>query len=404
MPFAHGVSVQELDTAVVGVNEAPSAIPFVVGTAPVHNLADGVTQPVNVVKKITSLAEYFETFGEVVTGESESDFSLTRAARVLLGAYRVQPVYMVNVFDPATHVDLSDEPDVSTVAAADLVGGCDAGTRTGFELIETVFPEFGQVPSILLAPDWSHEATVAAEMISKAESISDLFKAMAYIDVDPAETTPADAITWKATYSSAHAVIHYPRVTSDGVSTSLALHAAGLTAKTDVAAGGIPYESPSNKDLLISGPVTILTIPEATSLNAAGITTAFRFTGGWKLWGNRTAAFPGVTDLRDSFVSARRVANWIEQTLILLVWQKVDKPTNLRLIDSVVSTINIWLNGLAGAGALLGAKVYFRKEDNPKTDLAAGRIKFYVRYLAPLPAEDITFVLEVDTSYFDALA
>lgn len=403
MAFNHGVSIQELDTKLVGVKTARSALPFIVGTAPVHNLTGD--KPVNEPKLITDFPSYVETFGEVGEGESEDSFTLTRAARVIFNLYRMGPAIMVNVFDPDTHVDGSSNPDPSQVVAADIVGGYDSGTgrRTGLETIETVFPSFGMVPGIVLAPDFSHELTVANEMIAKAESINGLFKAMAYIDAPYSTVLPADAITFKGDISSPHAVVHFPSVTSGGYETSLSLQAAGLTAKVDEAAGGVPFESPSNKDLLIEGPKTILSIPEANSLNENGISTAFRFTAGWKLWGNRTAAFPTVTDLRDSFIPNRRMANWIENTLILLTWQKVDKPTNTRLIETVVSTVNIWLNGLRGAGALLGARVYFRKEDNPATDLASGKIKFYIRYLSPVPAEEISFLLEVDTSFFNEL-
>lgn len=402
MSFNHGVTTQELDTSLIPPRTAASAIPFIVGTAPVHSLSGD--KPVNQIKVVHDFPSYVETFGEVPDGESEADYTLTRAARVLFGLYRMGPAIMVNVFDPATHVDGSSNPDVSEVSKTDIEGGYDAGTgtRTGLELIESVYTETGRVPGIVLCPGFNEISTVN-EMIAKASSINGLFKAMAYFDIPETESKPADAITWKGDVSSPYAVVHYPMVKSHDVATSLALHAAGVTARTDADNGGTPYESPSNKDLLIEGPQKILTIPEANELNGAGITTAFRFTGGWKLWGNRTTAFPENGDIKDAFVPNRRMANWIENSLILTYWSKVDKPTNTRLIETVVSSVNVWLNGLRGGGALLGARVYFRPEDNPKTDLIAGKVRFLIRYLAPVPAEEIEFILEIDVDYFDQL-
>lgn len=183
----------------------------------------------------------------------------------------------------------------------------------------------------------------------------------------------------------------------------LSNHVVSLSAKVDENNTGVPYESPSNKELRIDGPAKILTIQEANYLNEQGIGTIFRFSTGWKFWGNRTAAFPEVTDIKDAFIPTRRMANWIENNLVLLTWQKVDDPMNKRLIETVVSTVNIWLNGLVGRSFLIGAKVYFRKEDNPLTDLANGIIRFYITYLAPPPAETIEYILEVDVTYFNNL-
>ncbi len=103
---------------------------------------------------------------------------------------------------------------------------------------------------------------------------------------------------------------------------------AGLMAKVDIANTGVPYQSPSNQTLLIDGPLNILSIDEANYLNSQGIVTVFRFSTGWKLWGNRTTAFPADTDIKDSFIPCRRMANWIENNLVLLTWQKVDDPMN----------------------------------------------------------------------------
>jgi len=82
----------------------------------------------------------------------------------------------------------------------------------------------------------------------------------------------------------------------------MAQQAAALTAVVDAKHGGIPYASPSNYNLMMTAPVADgknvwLDLVEANYLNANGVTTALNFTDGWKLWGNRTAAFPGNHDV-----------------------------------------------------------------------------------------------------------
>ncbi len=469
MAFRHGVYIQELKTKILGVRTCDSALPFVVGAAPVQELEGG--KPVNEAKLIFDYPEFVTTFGGVPEGQSESDYSLSQFARIYFTLYGMSPAVFVNVFDPAIHkssvnaeakmfvadkitlahpgfanevvknsdgtityvkdtdytVDYAkgiitrkttgqitagqsvkvdyDWADVSKVTSADIIGGVDAetGHRTGLELIEEIFSTYGKVIGTVLAPGYSHVSSVANAMIAKAEKLCDHFKAQAYIDIPPTVTKPADALTFKATFGSPNAVIFWPQVKFGDQLHWLSAHAAGLTAKVDEKNTGVPYESPSNKGLSIDGPVKILSIQEANYLNEQGIATVFRFSTGWKLWGNRTSAFPENTDIKDTFNPCRRMANWIENNLVLLTWQKVDDPMNKRLIETVVSTVNICLNGLTGQSFLIGAKVTFRAEDNPLTDLANGIIRFYITYLAPPPAETIEYVLEVDVTYFNNL-
>lgn len=66
MPFRHGVYIQELDTKILGVSTCDSALPFVVGTAPVHNLPPNKPKPINKPFLIFNYKEFVETFGEPV--------------------------------------------------------------------------------------------------------------------------------------------------------------------------------------------------------------------------------------------------------------------------------------------------------------------------------------------------
>ena len=42
--------------------------------------------------------------------------------------------------------------------------------------------------------------------------------------------------------------------------------------------------------------------------------------------------------------------DWVGNTLIRTFWSKLDRPMNRRLIDNILDTGNIWLNGRAPLG------------------------------------------------------
>ncbi|RUM89257.1 MAG: phage tail sheath family protein [Thermodesulfatator sp.] len=470
MAFTHGVYVEEVPTPITAVREVDSALPFVVGVAPVHNLPEGRERPVNQARLIADFTEFVETFGGLASGEDPANFGLYDFARVYFTLYGMSPAVFVNVFDPETHYStVSGESvtfgaddqahlahravsnvvvksqdgattytagtdytleaasgtltrlsggaipagatvqvdyqyaDPTKVTSAEVIGGVDAATdtRTGLELVEEVFPRFGKIVGLILAPGFSQDPTVANVLIAKAELINQHFKAMAYIDVPATVETPTEAVAFKQNFGSPHAVFFWPRVMEGNRPVWLSLHAAGLTAKVDWGNDGVPYESPSNKELRVTGPEKVLLLQEANYLNEQGVVTVHRMMTGWKLWGNRTAAFPENTDLKDAFIACRRMANWIENNLVVNTWQKVDLPINRRVVQGVADTANIWLNGLTGRGYLLGARVEFLERDNPVTQLANGKVVFRVYYLAPPPAETITFLLEVDLQYFE---
>ena len=63
-----------------------------------------------------------------------------------------------------------------------------------------------------------------------------------------------------------------------------------------------------------------------------------------------------------------------------------------RLIDSIVDSVNIWLNGLVAEEQLLGGRVEFREDENSTTALMAGKAVFRVFLTPPSPAKELNFV------------
>lgn len=308
-----------------------------------------------------------------------------------------------------------DYLDPTKVTANDIIGGVDSetGAYEGLELLNQVFPMFRLVPGMVVAPGWSHDPTVAAIMTAKAGNINGIFKCVALTDV-PTDTVKkyTDVASWKNTnnYVSHRQIVCWPLTKLGTEKIHLSAQLAGLICRTDAENDDIPCVSPSNKTLQANGAVLAdgteiaLGPDQAAYLNGQGIITALNFVGGWKAWGNRTGAYPGVTtDPKDAFLPIRRMFDWVSNTLVLTTWQKIDNPITRRMAETVVDSANIWLNGLAAREFLLGGRVEFVPEENPDTDLMDGIIRFHLYLTPPSPAREIDYIVEYDLKYLEGL-
>ncbi len=281
----------------------------------------------------------------------------------------------------------------------------------GMEAIERCFSRLGVVPDLILAPGFSHDTTVAAIMAAKGSGINGLFKAKALVDIDTSEAeeySEVGAVKNRNNITDEHQVVCWPMVRLGDRMFHMSSHIAGLMASVDTGNEGVPYESPSNKRLqgdglvLANGEEVDLTHDQANMLNAAGIVTGLNFMGGLVAWGNYTACYPTNRDVKDFLIPVSRMFDWVGKTLIRTFWSKLDRPTTRRLVDSVIDTCNIWLNGLVGSDFLLGARAEFREDENPLTNLMAGIIKIHIYITPPAPMQELDFVLEYDVSYLEA--
>ena len=281
---------------------------------------------------------------------------------------------------------------------------------SGLEKIELCATSLGIVPDIILAPGYSNSATVAAAMATKAESINGMFKAIALIDMDCSSVTSYSAAI-SAKNGAAHTeaeVLCWPMVALGEKKFHLSTQLAGLMAQVDAGNDDCPVESPSNKALrcdsmiLANGTEVVLTHAQAVSLNAAGIVTVLNFLGGFVAWGNFTAAYPGSKDPKDAEISVKRMFGWANNTAIRTCWSKLDKPMNRRLVDSIVDDLNAWLNGLSGAGYLLGGRIEYQEDENALQDLMQGIVRFHMFLTPPSALQEIEFVMEYDADYVTA--
>ena len=286
-----------------------------------------------------------------------------------------------------------------------------SAVATGLEAIEQCMSTIGIVPDLIVAPGFSHDSSVAAVMATKAAGINGMFRAKPLIDISTAAVGGADeyskvtALKASNNLTDLNQIVCWPLLKLGNRTFHMSTQMAGLMALVDTTNEGVPYESPSNKafkaDAMVdeAGNEINLTLAQANILNADGVVTALNFMGGLNCWGNYTACFPANTDVKDYFIPLSRMFDWVGNTLINTFWGKLDKPMNRRLIDTILDSNNIWLNGLVGAGYILGARAEFKESENPQTSLMAGILKVHIYMTPPSPAQEIDFVLEYDANY-----
>lgn len=281
-------------------------------------------------------------------------------------------------------------------------------------VIDACMSMVGIIPDLICAPGYSHLSTVAAIMATKAEGINGLFRAKALVDVDcSAEgVTEYSALTpWKNKNNMVdpNQILCWPQVKLGEYQFHMSTQLAGLMTKMDTDNAGIPYESPSNKCYkmdcccLEDGTEVNLTFEQSNIIAGYGIVTALNFMSmGWTARNNYTACYPANTDVKDQFIPVSRMFDFVGNTLIRTFWSKLDKPMNRRLVDTIIATCNIWLNGLVGGEYLLGARAEYLESENSLVDLMAGILHIHIYITPPGPMQECDFTLEYDTNYVTA--
>lgn len=334
-------------------------------------------------------------------------------------AYVVDTDYTVFQSDDKVYIELAQSSKHATETSINVVYSNvtpDAVTSqivaSSMDSIELCMSTAGTVPDLICAPGFSQVSSVAAVMATKAASINGLFRAKALIDIDSSATGCVDystVSTWKTSHNlvDENEILCWPMVKLGDRKFHMSTQLAGLIASVD-ANNTCPYESPSNKSFkmdtlwLEKGETITQTKAQADALNAVGVVTALNFlASGWVCWGNYTACYPTNTDVKDYFIPVSRMFDWVANSLIQSFWSKLDQPMNRRLIDTIMDSTNIWLNGLVGAGYLLGARAEMLDSENPTTDLMAGIVRIHLYMTPPSPAQEISFILEYDADYVE---
>nr|MBQ4453231.1 phage tail sheath family protein [Clostridia bacterium] len=322
--------------------------------------------------------------------------------------YFSEEVLTVELLSGSTHYSEStlniayDEVTPASVTANAVANAAEAA--------DLCMSTIGLVPDLLLAPGYSDQTAVAAVLAAKAAAINGMFRAKAIIDLSTAASGGADtydeviALKNSNNFTDENEIVCWPLVKLGDYTFHLSTQVAGVIASTD-ADYGAPHVSPSNKGLqcdslvTVAGTEVILSLEQANILNGGGVVTGLNFMGGFKVWGNYTGCYPTNQDVKDYFISVSRMIDFIGNTLIRTFWGKIDEPMTRRFIDTILDSCNIWLNGLTGAGYILGGRCEMLDSENPLTNLMAGIVKLHVFVTPPSPAQEIDFVLEYDPAY-----
>ena len=303
--------------------------------------------------------------------------------------------------------------DPSQVTPADIIGGITlAGRRTGLKAFQDSYNQLGFFPKIFIAPGFSTLKAVTVDLAISAGQVG----GVAYVDAPIGATVqqvlagrgPSGAINFNT--SSDRVRLCYPHVKVYDAATNgerlqpLSIRAAGLRAKVDNDQGY--WWSSSNQPLLgvigLERPLTAR-IDDPTSevnlLNENGITTVFNSFGtGLRLWGNRTAAWPTVTHMRN-FENVRRTKDAVDESIRYSSLQFVDRNITTSLITSITESVNQFLRKLIGDDALLGGECWYDPARNPQTELEQGHALFNYKLTVPLPFERGTFETEITGDY-----
>lgn len=467
MAYYHGAKSRQKDTSISTPVTANSGIAFIVGAAPVHVVDGQVNEPIMCMsygEAVQSLGYSDDWKNYTLCEAMYSQFILYEVApvvfvnvldptkhkktveptkypvkdnKVLLPFEALAKTVQVTTYQqgedyeliydeknlileiveggeiPESTGELSigfDAVDPTLIDESDIIGGFDLTTKKykGLELIDKVFPKYGIITDLILAPKWSTKSIVAAVMATKAENINGIFEGKALIDIESTETTHyADVPAKKkeANIFQKYQLVYWPKVKLGDKHFYTSTQMAGVIARTDIENDDTPTRSPSNKSMKIDsailedGKEVLLDLKEANYLNSQGIGTVLNFIGGYVSWGNETACFPADTDVKNYFTNISRMFAWVGNSVILTYWNKVDDNMTPRFVDSIVDSINIWLNGLTSEGKILGGRVEFRAEDNNLVDIMSGKAKFHIYLTPPSPAREIEFLLEYDTNY-----
>jgi phage tail sheath protein FI len=177
---------------------------------------------------------------------------------------------------------------------------------------------------------------------------------------------------------------------------------AGLYAATDASRG--VWRSPAGLRANLTGesePVLSLTNPQIGVLSAHAVNCIRHIAQfGDVLWGDRTLAGSDQAASDWKYVSVRRLALYIEQSLYDGTQWAVFEPNNAQLWTQLLSSVDAFMQTLFVQGAFQGttpAQAYFVKCDvsnNPQASIDQGVVNILVGFAPVKPAEFIVIQIQ----------
>jgi phage tail sheath protein FI len=171
-------------------------------------------------------------------------------------------------------------------------------------------------------------------------------------------------------------------------------HIAGVYARTDGERG--VHKAPANTPVFGALAVEhLITDAQQDPLNNDSVNIIRSFAEGPVVWGARTLLVNDAADKTFRYVSVRRLATYVEQSLRIGLRFAVFEPNNLALRQTITRSVRGFLDGVWRDGALFGATAdeayYVRFPDpfNTDVDRALGKLTIEIGIRVAPPAEFI---------------
>lgn len=259
--------------------------------------------------------------------------------------------------------------------------------------------KFGVKPNLIIAPFFSHDLDINAEM----KSVADALLATGIVDLNAVDE--ADVNTQVDNYGTRRLLLCDPYVKVwDTVADAAAYEPssariAGMIARTDSEVEYGWADSFSNRVVNgISGSKRDIEFTpgqecEADRLRTKAVTTLIRYNG-FRAWGGETT---DIDPIWQDLTRVRVFDRVCEAALDGLFWA-IDRRADI--LKSAKDSVEQMLLALKGSSVLLGFNVYWDPEKNTRANITAG--KFYM--VAEMQNMPIVKRLEVNFSYVDKYA
>lgn len=284
--------------------------------------------------------------------------------------------------------------------------------------VDDVEPVTGLIPTILVAPAFSEIPANHDLMIQKAiEKAGHKWNLICVSDI-PATAevnTIALAKGWKTEnqYNSKYDKVCWPLVASGDYVFHLSTITAFQMQLTDFNNGDTPHVSPSNKVIgasrvvLADGKILYIKEYEANELNEVGITTVNLIKQQLRLWGSHMANYShaNATSINpeDKFDAQVRMMGYLLNYLQYNYLDEIDQSFTRKDVDSILNSIQTWLDSLVNDGKLLYASISFDDAVNDATALENGDITFDLEVTYAISVKSITFKLQYTRAGLTAL-
>jgi len=385
--------------------------PFAPGEAPdsLFNLtiADGDT---GVVERFDNLS-IDPAHPDSVARVLERDSSLVRVASSGAPMPARPPAHAA----PPPGVDALADPASSTPFDSD---GADGVAITDAQLSDAVLEparqglwalEHADLFNLLCLPPLAPDTDVAPATWTTAIAYARRRRAMVIVDAPAAWVTPDDARAGVATFlpRDANAALYFPRVRMpDALDGGRARPfascgvVAGVVARIDAERG--VWKAPAGLDAAmagVSGLTVALTESEHAELNRLAVNGLRAFGHGPVVWGSRTLAGADGLAVEWRYVPVRRMALFIEESLVRGTRWTVFEPNGPPLWSRLGQSVERFMHGLFVQGAFQGAvprQAYYVKcgaDTTTRDDLEAGVVDVEVGFAPLKPAEFVVLTI-----------